>query len=180
MLMVGATLHLSPVYSIHQPPPGWDLFGPVVPPSLHPHPLHQCDWRLQQRCTKSKTHPRWEEHAPPHWALKEKGEVELTSGLDVMDVSIKDTETRSVTDISITEIFYCAPLSRYWRQRGRERPSGERGEMDSVDRSFFYNVCLSAASSSAGQPFINNNSNNNNNNNNSEYWSPPLGAWREE
>lgn len=95
-----------------------------------------------------------------------------------MDVSIKDTETRSVTDISITEIFYCAPHSRHWRQRGRERPSRERGEMDSVDRSFcffFLNDCLSTASS-AGQPFINNNSNNNSNNNNSEYRSPPLGG----
>lgn len=36
--------------------------------------------------------------------LEELG-VELTSGLGVMDVSIKDTETRSVTDISIPEML---------------------------------------------------------------------------
>lgn len=34
-------------------------------------------------------------------------EVELTSRLGVMDVSIRDMETRSVTDISIIEIFRC-------------------------------------------------------------------------
>ena len=66
--------------------------------------------------SQSKTHPLWAEHVPfpPYLPLLGfKGEsggwdwrrlaVELTSGLGVMDVSIKDTETRSVTDISIPE-----------------------------------------------------------------------------
>lgn len=34
-------------------------------------------------------------------------EVELPSRLGVMDVSIRDMETLSVTDISVIEIFHC-------------------------------------------------------------------------
>lgn len=34
-------------------------------------------------------------------------EVELTSRPGMIDISIKDMETQSVTDISIIEIFHC-------------------------------------------------------------------------
>lgn len=49
--------------------------------------------------------------------FKGKGGVELTSRLGVIDVSIKDIETWSVTDIFITEIFWCLLPGLWWWRR---------------------------------------------------------------
>lgn len=69
--------------------------------------------------------------------------VKLTSRLGMMDVSIRDMETRSVTDISIIEILCCLLPSSWERERERLLCSkacqtGQNVENNAIDTSLYF------------------------------------------